>query len=210
LGALLPWAAICGAWLAQTWLEGSEPWTMAPAAAPTSLGTGLWRIVAVVLTYVVIYVQCLVEETAWRGYFLVRAMELLGPWKGLALHGIVWGLWYAPILMFVNGNLHAQPLRGAGFVVTCMLLGFVLGWLRLASRSIAPAVIANLILTLGAGLPIVLSGEDPGSQSAVFFPIGWIPLALIALVIGTTSARRAVVTPHLPLVARAQGDRLLH
>lgn len=142
-----------------------------------------------------IYGQCLIEEVAWRGYFLVRTMECAGPWRGLLIHGFVWGIWYAPILLLAGGGAESSFSKAAGFVVTCVLLGIMLGWLRLASRSVMPAVVANVVLTLGAGLPLLLSGMEVGTRAAVYLPVGWVPLLLIASLLAFTRFRTAVAIP---------------
>lgn len=142
-----------------------------------------------------VYLQCLTEEVGWRGYFLVRAMETAGPWRGLVAHGFIWGLWYAPIFVFTSDELKSSSLRAAAFTITCMLLGIVLGWLRLASRSVMPSTVANVILTLGAGLPVVLAGIDVGPRGAIYHPEGWAPLLAIVLGVSVTRLRRAVITP---------------
>jgi hypothetical protein len=151
--------------------------------------------VSVLAASALIYGQCLIEEVAWRGYFLVRAMECAGPWRGLVIHGLIWGIWYAPIMLLTGGGVASAWTRAAGFVVTCVLLGIILGWLRLASRSVTPAVTANVVLTLGAGLPALLSGSDAGARAAVYLPVGWVPLLLIACLLASTRYRFAVVTP---------------
>jgi membrane protease YdiL (CAAX protease family) len=150
-----------------------------------------------------VYGQCLVEEVAWRGYFLVRAMELAGPRRGLIAHGLIWGIWYAPIVMLTAGGASGSLAKAAEFVVTCVLLGISLGWLRLASRSIVPAVTANVTLTLGAGLPIMLSGSEVGSRAAVYLPAGWAPLLLISCWLVFTRHRSAIAIPRPPRKVRA-------
>lgn len=136
---------------------------------------------AFVGTLVLICLQAFTEEVGWRGYFLARAMDCFGATRGLLLQGLVWGVWYAPVLFFASFARQA-PLASLGrsvvCVVTCVLLGTLLGWLRLASKSVAPVVVANTTLTLAAGLPYVLHGLDAGLRSAVLGPAGWLPLAL--------------------------------
>jgi membrane protease YdiL (CAAX protease family) len=169
---------------------------------------GAWQRLAALACFMVagslIYGQCLVEEVSWRGYFLVRAMGCCGPWRGLLLHGLVWGFWYAPVLLLAGGGLQGSWKRAAEFAVTCVLLGILLGWLRLASRSVVPAVVANAVFTLGAGLPILLGGTDLGARGAIYSPVGWLPLALIAGWLALTRHREDV---KMPLSPRPRGPR---
>ncbi len=153
-------------------------------------------------TIALVWVQAFAEELGWRGYFLPRAMERFGHWPGLVLHGAVWGLWYAPVLLFATaGPLEfASFVRPLAFVVTCALLGTLYGWLRLASGSLAPVVVTNTTLTLAAGLPYVIHGVDPGLRSAAFGASGWLVL-VVAIGALTLTRWRAVV--RLPI---ALGD----
>lgn len=149
-------------------------------------------------TLALVWLQAFTEEIGWRGFFLPRAMRRLGRWPGLLAHGALWGAWYAPVLFFTNYG----PLGGGGslgralsFAVTCALVGTLLGWLRLASRSLVPAVVANLSLTLAAGLPYVVHGVDAGARAAALGPAGWvIALAAIAALL-RTRFRAAVAGP---------------
>jgi hypothetical protein len=79
-----------------------------------------------------------------------------------------------------------------GFVATCGLLGIILGWLRLASGSIAASAACNATLTICAGLPLVLQGVSP-PLGAVFEPAGWLPMLLLVLLIAMRSPLRAAV-----------------
>lgn len=149
-------------------------------------------------TILLVWLQCFAEEVGWRGYFLPRVMERFGPWRGLLLHGAVWGLWYAPLL-FLAGYEQLAPLgavgQSAAFVVTCVLLGMLFGWLRLDSKSLVPVVLANTTLTLAAGLPYVLHGVDAGQRSAVFFPAGWLVLLSVIAGLFLSRWRRAIQIP---------------
>jgi membrane protease YdiL (CAAX protease family) len=142
----------------------------------------------------ILWLQAIVEELTWRGYVLPRLMRTLGAWPGLAAHGLLWGLSYSPLFAFAGGSM----LRSLGYVVTCGLLGIVLGWLRLSSRSIYASAASNATLTIGAGLPLLLIGET-SRFSAAFEPVGWAPLLfVIALIAWHRPSRAAVVTPLRP------------
>ncbi|HEU4537702.1 MAG TPA: CPBP family intramembrane glutamic endopeptidase, partial [Polyangiaceae bacterium] len=181
--------------------------------AEAELASGVASVAELVLlplaflgTVFFVWAQAFVEEVGWRGYFLPRAMERLGKWRGLVLHGAVWGLWYAPVLFFASyGPLapSASLGRGLGFVVTCALLGTLLGWLRLASQSLVPVVVSNATLTLAAGLPYVVHGVDAGLRSAAFGPPGWLVLLGAIGGLWLSRWRSAVRTPE-PLSTPAE------
>ena len=153
-----------------------------------------------------VWMQALAEEVGWRGYFLLRFMQRLGPLWGLALHGALWGLWYAPLFLVANGGLGTTSLKSAAFVVTCMFLGALLGWLRLASRSVLTTTLANSVLTISAGLPFLLHGDDPGIRGAVYGPAGWVPMLLLIVAILASRYRDAV---RLPERVRSSGSPFL-
>jgi membrane protease YdiL (CAAX protease family) len=197
--------ALAGLAVLLAWLSG-----LLGAPVPDSLhghaepelalgGMSAGRTLAIAVTFLatlgLILAQCLAEEIGWRGFFMARLMQRLGPWKGLFLHGLVWGLWYAPVFLLGNGDLTRSTLRSAGFVLTCMLLGVPLGWLRLASKSIVPTTVANAVLTLTAGLPFLLQGVDVGLRGAAYGPPGWLPMALTIAILAAGRYRTAVMAP---------------
>lgn len=152
---------------------------------------------AFVVVIAVLWIQAIVEEVAWRGYLLARLMQSAGAWPGLFLHGVLWGVCYAPVVAV--GDPAGDPVRIACVVVTCGLLGVLLGWLRLASRSIAASATCNATLTICAGLPLVLQGVTP-VLGAVFAPPGWLVMIfVIAWIASRRSLRAAVATPQRSL-----------
>src|SRR5262245_56364751 len=98
---------------------GSRADRLAPGVTPDS---ALSASMLVWTAMVVVWMQTVAEEVGWRGYFLVKLMQLNGPRAGLALHGVVWGLWYAPLVLVGAGASSESALAGLGFVVTCCLL----------------------------------------------------------------------------------------
>ena len=130
---------------------------------------------------------------------------------------------YAPLFLVANGGLGTTSLKSAAFVVTCMFLGALLGWLRLASRSVLTTTLANSVLTISAGLPFLLHGDDPGIRGAVYGPAGWVPMLLLLIAILASRYRDALRLPDRvrpPLLALwpatrrdlalEQGDQTLH
>ncbi len=135
-----------------------------------------------------------------------------GPWPGLLAHGAVWGFWHAPLIFFMGYNYPGHNLLGvAWFVVAAMLIGALLGWLRLASRSVLPPTIGHAAINAIAGLPLVLlRGVDPAVGGVLYSPVGWIVMLVVLWVLTRTGALdRALKTPQrveralLPAVAPA-------
>jgi membrane protease YdiL (CAAX protease family) len=153
--------------------------------------TALVRIFGFVGMVCILWAQALAEEVGWRGYLLPRLMRALGPFPGLFAHGALWGLWYAPVLLLCSAS-HLPPItRCAAFVVTCSLLGVLLGWIRIISRSVIVSATTNGFLTMAASLPLVLQGQS-APRSAIYLPAGWVPLALGMLVLLAARQRAAI------------------
>lgn len=126
------------------------------------------------------------EEWGWRGY-LTRALLPLGQPGAFLVTGVLWGLWHAPILV-LGYNYPTVPVVVSFLMMICFctLVGTLLGWLRLASRSVWPAVIAHGFLNASAALPAMLNGQgQPVSNVSVGLLgwSGWIVLALLILVL---------------------------
>lgn len=84
------------------------------------------------------------EELGWRGYLLPR-LKGLGMRKALIWSSVIWGLFHLPIIFFTDlyhndVNLYLYvPL----FMLNIILAGIFIGYLRLKSGSIWPALIAH-------------------------------------------------------------------
>lgn len=170
--------------------------TVGPALEPQFSGSASSAVLLVFGTIGVLgmlWVQATTEEIGWRGFLLPRLMKKLGPWSGLFAHGALWGLWYAPLLLVTTGTGLLSLARCASFVVTCSLLGVLLGWIRIVTRSVIVAASANATLTICAALPVFLHGTT-SPRTGIFLPIGWIPLGLAILAVLGSRHRLAIRT----------------
>ena len=137
--------------------------------------------IAIAGAVVVLVVQAFTEELGWRGFPLTCAVDRWGERAGLIAHGLAWGVWYAPLFLVSSGTPSESIPIAAGFALTCLFLGVVFGWLRLWSGSVFPSMVANAVLTIVGGLPILaLAG---GGRDAVFRWPGWIVIGAVALVL---------------------------
>jgi membrane protease YdiL (CAAX protease family) len=130
------------------------------------------------------------QELGWRGYLLPRLVAALGPWRGLLLHGLIWGAWYAPLIVVGGYGFPGHPVLGllllAGFGV---LMGVALGWLTLASGSILPATLIHGGLMAATGLPpVLLRGVDPSVSGLPWSPVGLGVLALLVAALAASGA----------------------
>jgi len=131
------------------------------------------------------------EELGWRGW-LVPALRPLGTWPTLLLSGAIWGFWHSPIIL-LGYNFGRTDLSGVLLMIGgCVAWGILLGWLRLRSASVWPAVIAHGSLNAAAGLIVIFAAAKP--DLALAGPLGvagWIVLAVvIAVLVATGQFRR--------------------
>jgi membrane protease YdiL (CAAX protease family) len=83
------------------------------------------------------------EEFGWRGFLLVQ-LAPRGRVRAAVLVGVLWGLWHAPVIVLDNYVYPGQPLIGILLmVVFTTSMSIVFAWLRFASGSIWPAVLAH-------------------------------------------------------------------
>lgn len=143
------------------------------------------------------------EELGWRGW-LVPALRPWGTWPALIVSGAVWGLWHSPIIL-LGYNFGRPDVSGVLLMIAgCVAWGILLGWLRLRSASVWPAVLAHGALNASGGLVLVFAASQP--DLALAGPLGaasWIVLAAVILVLILTGQFR-----QQPELAGAQG-RLL-
>ena len=123
------------------------------------------------------------EELGWRGW-LLPALLPLGTWPALLLSGAIWGLWHSPIILL--GYNYARPgVSGLALMTAaCMIFGILLGWLRLHTGSVWPAVMAHSAFNASAGFIslVIAAGSNP--DAAAVGPLGWVTCTLMAITIG--------------------------
>lgn len=119
------------------------------------------------------------EELGWRGYLLPQLLPL-GQWKAVLLSGVIWGVWHAPVI--VQGhNYPGYPILGVFMmIVFCVLLGIIISWMYLNTKSPWVAALAHGAINAIAGLPILFF--EPGFNIAMggtlAAPTAWIGMVL--------------------------------
>jgi membrane protease YdiL (CAAX protease family) len=143
------------------------------------------------------------EEWGWRGYLLPRLLPL-GQGPALLLSGAVWGLWHAPVVL-QGYNYPGHPLLALPLMVLfATVFGTLLGWLRLASGSVGPAVVAHAVLNASANTLFFFgpAGAADAADTAVVGLTGWTgwlaPLLAVAVL---------VLTHRLPVRRRDEAAR---
>jgi uncharacterized protein len=143
------------------------------------------------------------EELGWRGYLLPRLLPL-GQWRALVLCGALWGLWHAPLIL-LGLNYPRHPVLGVALMaITGMIFGTLLGWSRLSSGSVWPAVLGHAAINanqvIGGITLLMAAGADLDTTQATL--LGWTGWLLPLLVIALLAATRRL--PVSGLVERPQ------
>lgn len=140
-----------------------------------------------VLLFLVLLPLAFCEEWGWRGFLLPRLLRF-GTWPAFVASGLVWGLWHLPGYVGPNARGGLVP-----FLVFTVLFGVVLGWLRLRTRTVWPAVVAhaanNTIVTGFVNVAFLDAAAvrhfDPWSFGLSGWP-GWIVMGLLIAYLAAT------------------------
>lgn len=156
---------------------------MASAASGGEIPTGVIVISQIVLAILLApffnMLFTLGEELGWRGFLLPQLMPL-GQWKAMLLSGAIWGVWHAPAIL-QGHNYPGYPILGVFMmIVFCVLLGAIISWMYLNTRSPWVAALAHGSVNAVAGLPILFfqPGFNMAFGGTLAAPTAWIGMAL--------------------------------
>lgn len=103
------------------------------------------------------------EELGWRGYLLPKLLPL-GTRTALVLHGVIWGLWHAPLVVLIGFGNYPDRVLGA-VLFTCIIacIGVWFGHMRLRSGStLLPSYAHGMLNSQGYGVwSLLFLGADP-------------------------------------------------
>ena len=148
--AILGPLVVLGIAYALVWATGLAEFSVPDALAEQGAGVGvplwLWVPIATILGPMLTLglVLSLGEELGWRGYLLPR-LEYLGAWAAVLLTGFLHAVFHLPIIFLTTlyhpgaNKLVLVPL----FVVSLTAVGMFLGYLRLRTGSVWPAVLGH-------------------------------------------------------------------
>ena len=110
----------------------------------------------------------------------------LGAWQAILITGVAWGLWHSPVIL-LGYNFGRTDITGVLFMVGgCVMWGLFLGWLRLRTDSVWPAVLAHGSLNAVGGFVVLVSAAGSTVDMAVVGPLGvvsWVLLGIVMVVI---------------------------
>jgi len=118
------------------------------------------------------------EELGWRGYLLPKLLPL-GQWKAVLFSGVIWGVWHAPVII-QGHNYPGYPILGSFMmIIFCVLLGAIISWLYLSTKSPWVAALAHGSVNAIAGLPVLFlkPGYDMAMGGTLAAPTAWIGMA---------------------------------
>jgi uncharacterized protein len=121
------------------------------------------------------------EEYGWRGTLQPELMKL-GRIKGVALVGLIWGVWHAPIIA-MGHNYPGHPVAGIFLMTLYTLgLGFILGLAFIKSRSVWVAAYLHGVnnQVLAFLMMFIYKPNDPIWS----FGVGIFGVALLLAVVG--------------------------
>jgi uncharacterized protein len=97
--------------------------------------------------------------------------------RGLLISGLIWGLWHAPLTPLGYNYPNPAPV----FVGFCVTFGLVMGWLRLRTGSIWPAVVAHAAFNATVPTFLMLGDTAAPPNFAIAGPIGLVGWAFLGL-----------------------------
>ncbi|GAB2524676.1 CPBP family intramembrane metalloprotease [Microbacterium petrolearium] len=122
------------------------------------------------------------EEVGWRGW-LLAALRPWGTWPALLFSGVIWGLWHAPVTL-LGHNFGRTDATGVLLMIGgCVAWGVLLGWTRLRTGSIWPAVFAHGAMNAVGGIVVVLAAAGQRIDMAVVGPLGVVAWVVIAAIV---------------------------
>jgi len=148
-------------------------------AVPAEMIVAIQVLLAFTLAPFINVLFALGEELGWRGFLLPHLLPL-GQWKAILIGGVIWGIWHAPAI--VQGlNYPGYPILGIFMmIIFCVLLGTILSWLYLNTKSPWVAALAHGSINASAGLPILFlkPGFNMAFGGTIATPVAWIGMAL--------------------------------
>lgn len=111
------------------------------------------------------------EEIGWRGY-LTPVLAPLGRPATIALSGVIWGLWHAPLVM-LGHNFGLYGLPGVGLIIVgCVVVGALFIAVTERTSSVWPAVVGHGAFNAAAGIGLAVQSAAVPPDLVIANPLG--------------------------------------
>jgi len=133
------------------------------------------------------------EELGWRGYLFDELLNVTGSfYKVSIIVGIIWGVWHAPLIVFLGHNYpHHRDIVGVTFfTVLCVVWSIILCRLKERSESIIPPSVMHGVLNALGGLMIFTIRYDDELWTLPVGVIGLLSSVIILLLQEILAVRR--------------------
>ncbi len=158
-------------------------WEWPGAAQPmfdTGGGTHRMHIVNLLFGMPFIIGIAIVEETTWMKYCATRLQEKYSAFVSCFITGIIWGLWYLPMLLLGEGVPDGIPWYF--FLLSMIGLAILLGWVYNMTHSglilLFMQLISNIAFYVMPALPVAHNGDARYVMAFV-----WVEVAIAAFVV---------------------------
>lgn len=125
------------------------------------------------------FLNCFGEEWGWRGYLLPKLLKRFRAVPALLLEGVIWGLWHTPLI--IMGHNYGVGYRGFPYLgifamcVFCTVLGIILSYVTIKTKSCIPAVMGHGTMNGLASAGILYTSlENPYNVFLGPMPVGLI------------------------------------
>jgi membrane protease YdiL (CAAX protease family) len=151
LSGVAGFVVICGAnWVIERLAGPSIPYELPGTTGPISV-TGAVQAVGLLLLLLVFVVLTVAgEETMFRGFIQGQVTAVHGPWLGMALAGLLFGLRHLPADLFYAGAWSASARMWVSRELQLYIAALVLGAARYVGRSTYASAIVHLLILLSA------------------------------------------------------------
>lgn len=162
-------------------LAGILPW---PGAAQPMFTEGAhgerMHIVNLLFGMPFIMFVALVEETTWMKYCVTRLQDKYSALVSCTITGVIWGLWYLPMLLLGEGVPDGIPWYF--FLLSMIGLAVLLGWVYNMTHSglilLVMQLVSNIAFYVMPALPVAHGGDARWVMVFV-----WVEVAIAAFVV---------------------------
>lgn len=130
-----------------------------------------------------VFLTSVAEEFGWRGYLVPRLDSAgLGRWRNHLVVGLIWGAWHIPyVTVFWDYTEESMATLVPRILLGTIVVAVIYGELRLATRSVWPAVLMHAMGNAVVGALLADDVLEVGSSAPVVFSPGADGLLVIGL-----------------------------